>query len=277
LGASPTRTDLTNALLTATPTTLKVSPFTTTSTTLFVGTSTGRLLKITGADTTASWSDITGPEFLGSISAINFGANENELLVTFHNYGVTSIWFSENGGSSWISREGDFPDIPVKDILMNPLLNSEVIIGTDLGVWRSANFDDRNPNWVQAQNGMQNVKVTSFDLRTSDNTVLATTYGRGFFTGKFTATPLSVEEISPTDNRITLYPNPSSGNLKIKTTLDFGASIISVYDLNGRKVFSREQTIFETTELNVSKLSSGVYVLKIDSENYAFNKKFIIQ
>ena len=34
---------------------------------------------------------------------------------------------------------------------------------------------------------MKDVKVTSFDLRTADNTVLASTYGRGLFTGTFSA------------------------------------------------------------------------------------------
>ena len=277
LTTTPDRTDFTDPLLTGLPTALKASPFTTGSTTLFVGTSGGSLLKVTGANISPSWSEITGPEFLGSISAISFGANENQIFVTFHNYGVKNIWYTADGGTNWVSKEGDFPDIPVKAIMMNPLLNNEVIIGTDLGVWRTSNFNNTNPNWVQSLNGMQNVKVTSFDLRTSDNTVLASTYGRGLFTGKFTASPLSIEEISAKDDRITVYPNPSNGNLKIRTTIDFGASNITVFDLNGRIVFSEKNTISETTDLNVTNLSSGVYVLRIDSENYAYNNKFIIQ
>ena len=277
LTTSPDRTNFTDPLLTATPTVLKVSPFTTASTTLFVGTSGGDVLKVTNANGTPVWSRITGSEFLGSISAINFGTNENEIFVTFHNYGVNNIWYTANGGTTWINKEGDFPDIPVKAIMMNPLLNNEVIIGTDLGVWRTANFSDANPNWLQSQNGMQNVKVTSFDLRTSDNTVLATTYGRGFFTGKFTAAPLSVEEISAKDDRITLFPNPSDGNLKIRTSIDFGASKITVFDMNGRAVYSQNSILSETTDLNVSNLKSGLYILRIQSEQFGYNKKFFIK
>jgi len=189
---TPIRVNLVSALLDRPLTALKVSPYTTSSSTLFVGTDTGKLLKITNANANGIFSDISGPEFLGSISAIAFGANEDQIFVTFHNYGVKNIWYTADGGTTWQDKEGDFPDIPVKAIMMNPLLNNEVIIGTDLGVWRTANFSATNPEWVQSQNGMQNVKVSNFDLRTSDNTVLATTYGRGFFTGKFTAAPLSV-------------------------------------------------------------------------------------
>ncbi len=274
---NPIRLNLVNSMLDRPLTALKISPYTTSSSTLFVGTDSGRLLKITNANANGIFSEITGPEFLGSISAINFGANENQIFVTFHNYGVDNIWYTADGGTTWVSKEGDFPDIPVKAIMMNPLLNNEVIIGTDLGVWRTANFSDTNPNWVQSQNGMQNVKVTSLDLRIADNTVLATTYGRGFFTGKFTAAPLSIEEISAKDDRITLFPNPSDGNLKIRTTIDFGVSKITVFDINGRTVFSQNSVLSETTDLNVSNLKSGLYILRIQSEQFGYNKKFFIK
>ncbi len=275
--ASPIRLNLVSPLLDRPLTALKVSPYTTTSSTLFAGTDTGKLLKITNANANGIFSDISGPEFLGSISAIAFGSNEDEIFVTFHNYGVKNIWYTADGGANWLNKEGDFPDIPVKAIMMNPLINDEVIIGTDLGVWRTGNFNAANPSWVQSQNGMQNVKVTSFDLRTSDNTVLATTYGRGFFTGKFTASPLSVEEISAQDDRITLFPNPSDGNMKIRTSIDFGASKITVFDMNGRAVHTQNSTLSETTELNVSNLKSGLYVLRIQSEQFGYNKKFFIK
>jgi hypothetical protein len=277
---TPTREDFTDALFTSTPTVIKVSPFTTTSTTLMVGTRSGQLLKVEGANITfpsPTWTDISGPGFVGSISSVRFGNNENEIMVTFHNYGVENIWYTADGGTTWLNKEGDFPDIPVKAIMMNPLINDEVIIGTDLGVWRTTNFSNANPNWVQSYNGMQNSPVTSFDLRTSDNTVLATTYGRGMFTGKFTDVTLSVEEIPSRDDRITLYPNPSDGNIKIKTTIDFGDSKVSVYDLNGRLIYSQEKTISETIDLNLSSLSSGLYTLKILSQDYSYNKKFFIE
>jgi len=180
-----TQTSLTNALLTGSPTVLKVSPYTTSSTTLFVGTETGDLLKVSNANTNPVWIEITGTGFLGSISDVEFGANENEIFVTFHNYGVDNIWFSTNGGSSWLRKEGDFPDIPVKCILQNPILENEVIIGTELGVWKTENWNDNSPVWVQTYNGMSDVKVTDLQYRSDGNTVLAATYGRGLFSGEF--------------------------------------------------------------------------------------------
>jgi photosystem II stability/assembly factor-like uncharacterized protein len=275
--STPDRNNLTNALLTSPPTAFKVSPFTTTSSILIVGTRTGALLKLEGANTfLPTWTNITGPEFIGSISAIDFGANEQEIMVTFHNYGVKSIWFTEDGGTTWQNKEGNFPEIPVKAVMMNPLLNDEVIIGTDLGVWRTSNFKNASPTWVQSQNGMQNVKVNNFDLRTADNTILASTYGRGFFTGQFTAVALGVDDIS-IDNNFSVFPNPSNGAIKIKAARDFGKSSIAVYDINGRQVFSEEINLTGTVPLNMNSLNSGLYIMKIQGENFAYSNKLIIK
>ncbi len=182
-------------------TALKVSPHTTNSTTLLVGNRKGELSLIKNTNTqTPSLTNISGSGFLGSISCIEFGADEDEILVTFHNFGVTSIWYTEDGGTTWLNKEGDLPDIPVKAVLMNPSFsNDEVILGTELGVWRTGNFNDVSPTWEQAQNGMSNVPVTSFSLRNSDNTVIASSYGRGMFTGKFTRKATTWTGITNTD------------------------------------------------------------------------------
>ncbi|WP_456378683.1 PA domain-containing protein, partial [Lutibacter sp.] len=176
---------LTNSLLSSTPTAFKTSTYTTT--TLFVGTETGKLLKLTGANAgVPTWADITGDMFYGSISCIELGATENDIMVTFHNYGIKNVYYSQDGGTTWQNKEGNLPDLPIKAILMNPLNNNEVILGTDLGVWATTNFNDPNPIWYQSQDGMKDVQVTSFDLRKADNMVVASTYGRGLFTAKFT-------------------------------------------------------------------------------------------
>ncbi|WP_159946455.1 T9SS type A sorting domain-containing protein [Polaribacter septentrionalilitoris] len=189
---SPVRTNITDALLNDI-TALKVSPFTTTSSKVYAGTRTGKLVKIENAETeTQTITDISGASFLGSISSIEFGANENEIMVTFYNFGVESIWFTDDGGASWANKEGNLPDINVRCILMNPLNTNEVIIGTELGVWNSSNFKDPSPTWNHSYNGMSNVAVTSFDLRTVDNTVLASSYGRGMYTGKFEDNKLTI-------------------------------------------------------------------------------------
>lgn len=210
---SATTTTLINDLLTSNPTALKTSRFTTS--TLFVGTESGKLLKLLNANlTTPTWIDITGDNFYGSISCIELGETEDQIMVTFHNYGIKNVYYSEDGGVSWQNKEGNLPDLPVKSILMSPIDSNEVILGTDLGVWGTSNFNDLNPTWYQSQNGMKDVQVTSFDLRKSDNTVLASTYGRGLFTAKFTIDNYNNDDDNDTViDGLDLCPNTPVGEI----------------------------------------------------------------
>ena len=166
-------------------TALTVSPYTTNSSKILVGTVLGDILLVENADTTPTWTNIeTDNVIVGSISDLEFGADENEIFATIHNYGVQSIWYTNDGGATWAGKEGDLPDLPVKAILQSPLNPDEVIIGTELGVWYTQDFSAASPSWLPAFNGMSNVKVTDIDLR-DDNAVFASTYGRGVFSGEF--------------------------------------------------------------------------------------------
>jgi PA domain/Secretion system C-terminal sorting domain len=271
---------LTNGLLNSRATALKISPFVsaTSTSTLLIGTRGGRLLKLENADngttvlgTAAIWTNLTGSGFAGSVSDIEYGASENEIFVTFHNYNVVSVWYTADGGLTWQNKEGNFPDIPVKCILRNPLNFDEVIIGTELGVWRTETFNTASPIWIQSQNGMQNVKVTDMDLR-NDNVVYAATYGRGIFSGTFTAN-LAATNFIKTD-AVKVYPNPSNGIYNLKIDKFVGKVTIQVVDINGRMVYNQTNENSEKT-IDLSAFQSGIYVLKVTGNDLNYSEKLI--
>jgi hypothetical protein len=280
LTATPTKEIITDAALDGVISAFAVSPYTTTSTKLMVGTQNGKVLRVEDADgTTPIWTNISTGLPAGSISGIAFGANDDEIMVTYHNYGVVSIWYTENGGTSWTSKEGNFPDIPVKDIMMNPLNNDEVMIGTQLGVWQTGNFKDASPSWSHAYNGMSNVKVTSFSLRTEDNTVLATTYGRGMFTGQFTAPAASVDEVLADTKVFSMYPTVSDGNFTLFAKNTVGKATMSMFDMAGRQVYTQKVDFNQNNKQAIKvELSSGVYIVNlIDENNKKSSEKVIIK
>ncbi|WP_106794594.1 CUB domain-containing protein [Aquimarina sp. Aq78] len=210
--------DITNALLTSKPTAFIASSFA--NNTWYVGTASGGLLRLTNVGLgAANWAEINTP-FVGSVSSVRLGATANDIMVTIHNYGVTSIWYSSDAGVNWSSKEGDLPDIPVRDILQNPLDRTEVIVGTQLGVWVTTNFDAANPNWIRSQNGMSDASVTSFDYwevngDQNNNKIIASTYGRGVFTGSFTANGAQ-------DNEAPTAPTNLVASNITQTTIDLG-------------------------------------------------------
>jgi hypothetical protein len=274
------KTTLTNALLTSQPTAFAVSKYNLTSTTLLVGTRNGRVLRLSNANATPTWADISSSAFVGTISDIEYGSSNDEIFVTMSNYNVTSIWYTTNGTSAtptWVSKEGNFPDIPVRCILQNPLLPStEVIVGSDLGVWFTNNFNAVSPTWHQSYNGMRNVKVTDLDLR-NDNVVFAATYGRGVFSGSFTNTVLANDSFI-NNKKVTIYPNPIKDNLNINIKDFSGEVSIQIIDINGREVFNKNINNYNTSNtLDLSAFSSGIYVLKLNGEGLNYSKKIILE
>lgn len=129
----------------------------------------------------------------------------------------------------------------------------------------TSNFQDSSPNWVQSQNGMSNVKVTSFDLRTSDNTVLASTYGRGIFTGKFFEVPLVVEKNDTEENEFKIYPTLSDGTFYIVSPIAINSGKLEILNSNGMLVYQLEDLNFKANEkIEISvNIASGVYFVKI--------------
>ena len=181
-----------------TPTHFKVSPYTQGSSTLFVGTSSGRVYKITGANglSPSSVNLTTSSLPSGSVSCVAIGANENHLLATYSNYGINSVWYSSDGGSTWASVEGNLPDMPVRWALFNPNNYKDVIIATELGVWQCLDITATNPIWNAENNGLANVRVDMLQMRESDGTVAAATHARGLFSSDLFYNPNPVAKIA---------------------------------------------------------------------------------
>lgn len=273
--ATLTQDILTDDELTASPTAFKVSPYTTTSTTLFVGTFLGDVILVENANTaTPTWTNLDGNELVGSVSDIELGQSEDDIFVTMHNYGVNNIWYSNDGGSTWQEKDGNLPDIPVKTILQNPLNLEEVIIGTELGVWYTNNFSSSSPTWETSYNGMSNVKVLDLDLR-DDNMVFAATYGRGIFSGQFTGESLSIQE-TLTQSEFRLYPTVTTGEISIKSASNIGETKLNIYDISGKNVFSTQLNLDNTaSKLDLNSLRTGIYLVKATNNNKTITTKII--
>jgi extracellular elastinolytic metalloproteinase len=79
------------------------------------------------------------------------------------------------------------------------------------------------------------------------------------------------------ENNFNIYPNPSKGIVNIQSRLDLGNADISVFDINGRKVFNQNVEIQNVVSINTENLSTGIYILQINGENYSHTTKLIIE
>ena len=73
---------------------------------------------------------------------------------------------------------------------------------------------------------------------------------------------------------LTIYPNPVTNNKVFITSTLNDIKQIDIYDVLGKKVMS-EMLIGK--ELNVSELSSGVYILKIRENKSSATRKLVVR
>lgn len=175
---------LTLALSGAQISSIKVSPYT--ANRIFVGTGNGTIFQIDNANmATPTVTSITG-SFNGTpgnfVSGIDIGASDNQLLISYSNFGVTSVYETTDGGTNWQSKEGNLPDIPIRDVLYNPDNRNQVLLATELGVWSTTGFDSANPVWEATNSGLASVRVDRIEYRATDKLVAVATHGRGIFT-----------------------------------------------------------------------------------------------
>lgn len=157
--------------------------------TLFIATRSGRIYKLTNTDlATASPVEIdkldAGIQPSGNISCIELGADDNEILVTYSNFGIKSIWYTNDGGATWISKDESthgLPDMPIRWALMNPSNRKQVLIATEVGVWSTADITAANPQWTVTNNGLANVRSDMITYREADGIIAVATHGRGVF------------------------------------------------------------------------------------------------
>ena len=73
-------------------------------------------------------------------------------------------------------------------------------------------------------------------------------------------------------SNIAIYPNPTSGNT---LTIDVLEDVnISVFDILGKQVL-RSQVSRDDNQIDISRLNSGMYLIRLKTENGSVTKKFI--
>lgn len=175
------------------PSTFKVSPFT--KDRVFIGSSTGKLIRldnaktVTSANVNTNATSIAGAAFpTANLSCVNTGSSDNYLVATFSNYGVSHVFYSTDGGRNWTKIDGNLPDIPVRWALFDPQDNGRLFLATEAGVYSTDAVNGAGTVWNPDTN-FPTVRTDVLKIRLSDNTVVAATHGRGLFTAAIPALP----------------------------------------------------------------------------------------
>lgn len=79
------------------------------------------------------------------------------------------------------------------------------------------------------------------------------------------------------DQRIDVFPNPSSGKVTFKFLKGFAEGAFILTDLNGRKILNEKLSLELTQTFDLSNLSDGLYIVKISTDNEVHTQKLILR
>jgi hypothetical protein len=271
---------------------------------LYLGSNSGRVMRISGLNNFYSDSDpdsvlIKRTIFNGSapVSGINIHPTDPEkLLVTTGGYGVTNHVYelfaaqSATGVGSLRVLQGDLPEFPVYDPEYNVNNPNQVLIGTELGLWMSDDISGTSVAWTQQSGAMGNVPVLDvrqqrlphYDAVNYGRFYIAT-FGRGIWTS---SDLVGVDEPWVDFSRNTeienlkMYPNPVNATSKLSFDMPInGSARIMIYDISGKLVKNDVRNFAKGTsvyEVNSADMPSGTYFVTVKMGSMTGNTKFVV-
>ena len=101
------------------------------------------------------------------------------------------------------------------------------------------------------------------------------------FIGKYFPSALSINENNLSQYKWLMYPNPSEGIVFLQPAIDQVSRIknIDVFDVSGKLVYSQSPNFVnnENIRLDLSHLRTGVYFIRVRTEQDSFSRKLIIK
>jgi hypothetical protein len=209
----------------------------------------------------------------------------NTVYVTFSGYSasIAHIAQSTDLGATWADITGDFPAQPVNAIVVNPQNNSEVYVGTDVGVWTTTNG---GVNWVPFGTGLPNVVVADLEIKNSLQKLVAGTHGRGAWEINLPTTGTGVEVSLPAADLNLMLDPPSPNPVRDRTLLRYAAKhgsrvSLEIYDVTGRLVsnlaeFPTGDGVIRTTPWFTDDVPSGVYFAVLRAGTLRQTQKIVV-
>ena len=258
---------------------------------VYYGSDQGHIRRITNANGSHTVSgDLNAGLPAGYVSCIAVDpTNSDFAMAVFSNYNMQSLWYTNNGGTSWTDVEGNLAGVNGPSIRWAEIFyvnnTMQIMLSTSTGMYFTSVLNGNSTVWTQqAVSAIGNVVCVQTDFRTADNTLVVATHGRGSFQTVITE-PISVQQIStevPSAYSLKQnYPNPFNPSTIISFALPKAGQVsLKVYDVMGREV----QTIVNKslqagkyeTKFDGSQLTSGVYFYKLIANGYSDTKRMLL-
>ncbi len=295
------------AFLPFTATILSVASSTTPANVVYFGTTGGRIWRVDNANTANPVvREVTGSNFPRNASGANIGSinciavdsrDANRVLAVFSNYGIRSLFYSSNGGTSWVSVGGNLeqnldgtgngPGVRWASIVNTP--NGQIfLVATTTGVYSTTRLQDDDGTggktlWVrEGASSIGQVPCHMIDARESDGFVAVGTHGNGVFTTTLSydrANQAQTDFLNPILRPIS--PNPANYLATVNFYLPRrGTVTLRLFDLQGREVLNPVRGEYPSGEnyvdINVAGIAQGFYTYRLEVDGMALTQSLIV-
>ncbi len=217
---------------------------------LYAGTSNGNILKITHAN---SSTDEVSTVFNTGGYVVNLTidpSDANKLMVVNSNYHVRSLYYSADGGETFVDVSGNLeeftdgsgngPSTRWSEII--PLSNGDYLymIGTSTGLYSTRSLAGSNTQWVKEGNEtIGNAVIRMMDYRPADGKLVVATHGNGVFETYIDNT-LIISKPEKDINDLVVsksYPNPFDKHINIEFSIPDQAPLsVKILSVSGKHI-----------------------------------------
>jgi photosystem II stability/assembly factor-like uncharacterized protein len=181
------------------------------------------------------------------------------------------VYVSNNGGVTWINYKKNLPNFSSLAVVWDDNGVDALYVGMNYGIFY---IDNNLTDWLPYSNNLPNVQIRELEINSTQNKLYAATFGRGLWSSDVQDSNLGITSVVSADN-VQVYPNPATTEITVSLTSPSEVDI-RIFDVSGKLlVYQADKMIEGTHSLDVSELTSGVYFLRINSENGEITKKLI--
>lgn len=280
--------------------------------TLFVGTESGALYRITGLNQVLSYSTVGSSQVFNPdsfdiqvdlieafssryITGIDINESDyNDVVVTLGNYGSSTTSYVKRSSNAMAAGTtptfagidgSGLPKMPVYCVLIDPQDADNLIIGTELGVYSSNNggsswtIEETMPRVpvMKMHRHLYNDPVTG---ETKANTIVAGTYGRGIWRTR-TMEYTGVHDVAIASKSLGLFPNPANAQSSLKINLVAKTDLtVTVYGMNGQQVkqytYKNQVPGVKTYDVQTADLANGTYLVRVQGQSFNATEKLVV-
>lgn len=207
--------------------------------------------------------------------------NPKVAYVTISGFSAANKVFKTNdGGQTWENITLNLPNVAVNCIETERSAEFGLYVGTDLGVYFK---DNTMSQWEVYGDSLPNVSVTELEVTPAFGRLRAATYGRGIWdipiqnTIINTDPYLSLNPAEPEKIDVRIYPNPADGQVTVHCDQVLPSAEISIYSIEGKKVYTQKLNNVKNHTLDVSSWRAGLYTVEILSGKQKTSCKLVVR